>query len=298
MQYCLLLLVFCVIASTFSYKILVIVPYPSKSHFITFKRLFVGLAEKGHNVTVLSYYSLDKSIHNYRSIKFGGLEMFYSKEKINSILNIKHLTSNRKYLTYLMPLLIEESSQLSCDNGLNSTSVRNFLKEKNHFDLAIVQYFDSDCFLPLAKTFNAPIIRIHTCSLMAWSSDRYGNPNNPAYIPNNLLAFSDKMTFFERVENTLVTFVHDLYINVIAIKKDRTISMKYFGELSNTLHTDILNDSLLLVTTHYTFNLPRPLVPNVIEIGGIHIEKPQPMPQVRNGIKNKKGIVIKIGYTM
>lgn len=42
------------------------------------------------------------------------------------------------------------------------------------------------------------------------------------------------------------------------------------------------NTSLILVNTHYTIDGVRPLTPNVIEVGGIHIDKKQPkkLPEV------------------
>lgn len=57
-------------------------------------------------------------------------------------------------------------------------------------------------------------------------------------------------------------------------------SKKYLGE-------DILKEqdmdyrtSLLLSNSHFSFTRPRPLPPNVIEIGGIHITEDKPLPTV------------------
>lgn len=40
------------------------------------------------------------------------------------------------------------------------------------------------------------------------------------------------------------------------------------------------NISLIFVNTHFSIDYPRPLVPNIIEIGGVHIGTPKPLPTV------------------
>lgn len=56
-----------------SYKILGIFPSMSKSHFIVGHALMRGLAEAGHEVTVLSPYPQSKPVKNYRDIDVQGI---------------------------------------------------------------------------------------------------------------------------------------------------------------------------------------------------------------------------------
>lgn len=51
-----------------AYKILFAFPSPSKSHLIVVQGLSTYLAEKGHNVTVVSPFPLSKPMDNYRDI--------------------------------------------------------------------------------------------------------------------------------------------------------------------------------------------------------------------------------------
>lgn len=115
---------------------------------------------------------------------------------------------------------------------------------------------------------------------MAWTGYRYGNPENPAYMPNNFLPFSDEMTFIARLENTMLTVVQSIYYNIFEIRKNNELVGEYFGENAKTLESDVFKDSLLLVNTHFTLNLPKPLVPNIIEIGGINVDKNKSLPKV------------------
>lgn len=60
-----LLNVICVIKCV---NILVFAPMPFKSHFRGFQPLFKELAGRGHNLTVVSTFPLQKSIENYTDI--------------------------------------------------------------------------------------------------------------------------------------------------------------------------------------------------------------------------------------
>nr|CAH7741476.1 unnamed protein product [Callosobruchus chinensis] len=131
----------------------------------------------------------------------------------------------------------------------------------------------------LADIFNVPVIGLSSCTLMPWSSDRFANPIDTGYIPNNLLALSDRMSFLERVENTVVTTLHRFYFNYIMNANDRSIAKKYLGEEGSNIDNAIKRSSLMLVNTHFSLNLPRPFVPNIIEIGGVHIGESKPLPE-------------------
>lgn len=256
-------------------------PYPGKSHFDVFVRFFEALAQKGHNVTVLNHYPRADRMKNYRDIQIAGKDAFMRLD-ISSMLDLKNIKAKSRLVTYLQLFILEKLTETQCEIGFSSEAVQNFLKENNHFDLAITEYFNSDCFLTIAKKFDIPVVRVHSCTLMPWSNERYGNPDNPSYVPNNFLPFSDKMNFLQRVENLLLTVFQSVYFNYFVINTDKKVSMKYFGELGSTIDGDVRNDSLILVNTHYTVNLPRPLVPNVVEVGGIHLGQSNLLPQVSN----------------
>lgn len=54
--------------SIHGYKFLGVLHFGSKSHFIVGSALLKGLAEKGHEVTVISPFSLKKPMKNYVEI--------------------------------------------------------------------------------------------------------------------------------------------------------------------------------------------------------------------------------------
>lgn len=63
------------------FKILGIFPSPSKSHYYVGNALMKGLAEKGHEVTVISPFKEKESIKNYREVILEKtVEMFKESE--------------------------------------------------------------------------------------------------------------------------------------------------------------------------------------------------------------------------
>lgn len=59
----------CMSSLTCAYKILGVFPVGAKSHYIIGNSLMKGLAEKGHEVTVISPYKESTPIPNYRTIQ-------------------------------------------------------------------------------------------------------------------------------------------------------------------------------------------------------------------------------------
>lgn len=116
--------------------------------------------------------------------------------------------------------------------------------------------------------------------MMPWGYHRFGNPLNTAYIPNNFLPYSDRMNFLERVDNTLLTLIQTFYFTFIEIHLNNRLVGEYFGDNAKTLDSDIYKDSLMFINAHFSENFPRPMVPNVIEIGGIHIGNSLPLTHV------------------
>lgn len=59
---------FAIITITKCANILVFAPMPFKSHFRGFQPLFKELASRGHNLTVVSTFPLQKTLTNYTDI--------------------------------------------------------------------------------------------------------------------------------------------------------------------------------------------------------------------------------------
>lgn len=281
-QVIVLLLFILNIVSNSSYNILGIFPMTGKSHILFFQPILKGLAEKGHNVTVLSHFPLKENLETYKDIVIGDSKFFHDQVSKSPLYNLHEVDKTSRKTMYTTFLFLASIGEGSCEILFESESVKNFIKADNQFDVVITEYFNSDCSLAIGKKYDCPIMRLHSGPMMPWSDSRYGNPLNPAYIPNLFLRYSDKMSFLARTENSLLTLVQNVYFNWIVVRTNNDLVGRYFGKKAKTLLSDVTNDSLLLLNSHFTLNLRRPFVPNIIEVGGLHIGKETPLPLVSN----------------
>lgn len=246
-----------------SYKILALFPHPGKSHVDVFLPLTHTLAERGHQVTVVSHFPSTVR-DNLTDILLDCAEP--PKFDFDSL----QKKGPGNWLKF---------AQDTCRHAYRSTNLQVFLRENQSFDVILAEFFISDCFLGVVSRFRAPLIGLSSSSIIHWTNERFGNPTHPAYIPNNIMTYSDRLSFWERVENTMIGL---LYGNIFAeamMTLDESIAQEFLGIRLN-LREIVFNSSLLLVNTHFSLSLPRPLVPNVIEVGGIHIQNVKLLPNV------------------
>lgn len=96
------------------------------------------------------------------------------------------------------------------------------------------------------------------------------------------------MTFGERLINTIFGLVNDVHYRTIMIPKQDTLMRKYFGNDLPSIDEIIRNVSLVFINHHFSLAYPRPYVSNMIEIGGIHVDPPKPLPKASSFHTSKK----------
>lgn len=159
-----------------------------------------------------------------------------------------------------------------------------FQKLKNtskKYDLVITEIFGADCMLGFGFYFKTPIITLTSSINLPWGSDRFGNPDNPSYIPTYFSRFSSEMNFFERLENTITLISAKLLYFYFTYKDTNKIMQSFFGPEVPDVEDLTRNISLSLVNSHYSMSFSRPTVPNFIEVGGLHIKDSKPLSPVR-----------------
>lgn len=263
-----------------SYRILGIFPLTGRSHFLAFEPILKGLATKGHNVSVVGYFPSKARLSNYEDVVIGDQSFLFDEVDRNFLSDLHNIDPQSRLSMYATFIFLGVLGQMSCEKLFTSHAVQKFMENHDKYDIVITEYFNSDCARVLAKKINCSVVRVHSATLMPWTDNRYANPLNPAYVPNTFLPFSDKMTFWERTENTVLTLVQSIYFNVFVIRYNNYLADKVFGEVGHTLQKDIYDDSILLINAHFSLNSPRPYVPNIIEVGGVNVGNSKPLPLV------------------
>lgn len=88
------------------------------------------------------------------------------------------------------------------------------------------------------------------------------------------------MNFMERVGNIAMTLFETVYMNIFYWPSQNEIYDKAFPDPKPSLSDAMKNVNMVLLNSHFSMNYPRPYLPNMIEVGGLHINRvPNPLPQ-------------------
>ncbi|XP_044733442.1 UDP-glycosyltransferase UGT5-like, partial [Chrysoperla carnea] len=255
------------------YKILGVFPHGGKSHFFVFAPILRELARRGHEVTVISHFPEKNPLPNYTDISITGA----GKIGFNNI-PATAFSNTGIFTDFFGVIQFFAEAQKTCE-ALNYPQIQNLIRSNNTFDVILQENFNTDCFMALNYIFKAPSIGISSCTAMPWLHDRFGIPLNPSYKPLNFLAYGDKMTFYQRVSNTIQYFLHGFLLpDMFMTKQDDIVVRKYLGANIPSVADIAKNTSLFLINTHYTLNKAWAYPPNVIEISGVHLGKPKALP--------------------
>lgn len=264
-----------------SLRILGIFTHFGKSHFDVFQPIMQELSERGHDVTVLSY-------HPQPAAGYKDLVLESDIYTGNSLLAFDMLMPGYPG-QFLEVFLVHELAREGCEFGLKSQPVRELLKSKKKFDLIIIEAFNTDCYLGLVHRLKAPFIHISSSTSLPWFTSRFGQPDNPAYISNLFMGFSDKLGFGARVINTMDHIWTNLLYQYYITPRDYEFAKAAFGNDLPRLEDIAMNVSLYIINEHFTIQRSKPTVPAVINVGGVHLAKKviKKLPKVINIIKIK-----------
>ncbi|XP_049305186.1 UDP-glucosyltransferase 2 isoform X1 [Bactrocera dorsalis] len=255
----------CVTNYVESAKILAVFPFPGPSQYICVQSYLKTLAARGHEVTSVSAFPQKTPLKNFRDITIHIDQSHHDEAVISAIEQIAvgklaELQFAKEY-TSLTSLLV-----------FNNEDFQQLLHSDEQFDLIIIEVFYQDALYALGKHFKAPIIGVSSFGADIVIDQLVDNVSPLAYVPAPSGMNMDRMNFWQRLDNLYANTMELLYTHLEIIPEQQRYYEKYFPNATLRL-TDVRRDfSLLLLNQHYSFSWPRPLVPNAIEVAGMHIE--------------------------
>ncbi|XP_070500716.1 uncharacterized protein [Chironomus tepperi] len=267
------IILFLGIASSECSRILFIHPCMSKSTVLPLQVLAKQMAKNGHDVTFVSVYPLDKKYENYRDIKIEP-----SEEVLSYYQEMGKKVVDKPSPLQMLKAFDKVAFQLS-NETLQSKEVRGLMKEE--FDLVVVGYFLNDFLLGLADHFKCPSIVFFSGSHVSPINLMVGNPLSPEGAPHIFSQSNELSTFGHRVVNFLMNIIDRFIIRNLAYYKSKQIYEFNFPSDKYRPYDEVIRSvSLVLVNTHFTSSGPRPLLPNLVEVGGLQIQSnPNPLPE-------------------
>lgn len=160
-----------------------------------------------------------------------------------------------------------------------SENVQKLLSSNEKFDAVIVELFAIDSLIGFGQHLDCPVIGVNTFDGVYWNDVYTGNETPFAYIPMAFLDLPEKMTFSQRLTNTIYSQVEKLIYNFYNLRNHRKLYEKYFPKATKSFDEVHKSLSVLFMNNHVSTSSPRPLLPSMIGIGGIHIPEVKPLPE-------------------
>ncbi|CAH2090414.1 unnamed protein product [Euphydryas editha] len=248
-------------------NILGIFPYHGKSHFIVFKVYLEELAKRGHNVTVISHFPQADPPERYHDISLAG--------SLDSIED--NLPFHRSFLTLLeIGLSLTNSGNDNCKVLLANKDVQNIVKQKQKFDVIVIEQFNSDCALGIAYKLQVPVVGISSHVLMPWHYNRFGIPSNPSFVPFHFSEGGTKPTLMQKLERTVLDVYFKTIYYFFSQRRNQQTLAQYYDDIPplENLARDI---KFLFLYHNFILTGSRLFPANVIEVGGYHVTEAKPL---------------------
>ncbi|KAM4023844.1 UDP-glucuronosyltransferase 1A6-like [Anomaloglossus baeobatrachus] len=164
-----------------------------------------------------------------------------------------------------------------CKSLLDNTELIQSLKDEK-FDALLTDPITL-CGMILAEHLDVPnvnILRGMPCALDYISAQC---PSPFSYVPRFFTQYTDKMTFSQRVKNLLVRMLEPLYCGLSYSLWTKMASS--FLEKEVTIEQLLSRTSMWLLRYEFVFEFPRPIMPNMVFIGGVNCKSKKNLTKVR-----------------
>ncbi|KAK5645029.1 hypothetical protein RI129_006329 [Pyrocoelia pectoralis] len=241
----------------------------SFSHQILGRRLLLELASRGHHVTMLT-----PVLPKFNAANFTAIEMNLGEQGTGSGTNLFEFAKNN---IWDMVVNIDEVCLGWTETVLKDKNLQRLLRSNQHFDLVIMEQLGNDALKGICYHYNAICIVLSTMGPTWLTNEQMRNPSNPAFMPDMLVNYPPTMNFYERFHNAYAQYLRQVYFFTYTINQHNKLLQTYFPGAPHILEI-VYNVSLVLLNSHYSISNPASNLPNVIEIGGFHLDEPKTLP--------------------
>ncbi|KAI3355872.1 hypothetical protein L3Q82_004424 [Scortum barcoo] len=261
------------------------------SHWLSMKILVKELTKRGHEMTVLVPESslLISGSKDYKTevyqVPFTKAELDRKFSELGNGVFHKPPTMTSIFIDMQRLINFTTLQVKACEGLLNNQPLMSKLRGEG-FDTLL-----TDPFLPcgsvLAHLFSIPAVyflRGLPCQL-DYRANRCPAP--PSYVPVHSSGNTDVMTFPQRVKNMAMSFLESYLCNILYSNADQLVS-KYIAD-NMTYKGLISQGAIWLLRYDFVFEWPRPLLPNMVLIGGINCAKKAPLPEDLEEFVNGSG---------
>lgn len=244
---------------------------PYRSQYVFVKPLFEELAKRGHNLTIYTMFTNTKSPPKiYSEIDIKHCLPTFDASRIDEAVNP---TSVFQLLSIFKSAIPKSKNILQC------APIAELIDSNDRYDLLLTGILHNDWYVGFAYKFDVPMINVFANTLLPWFVDTIGGITNPSYVPN-LMNSDTEMNFFQRINNLYLYVMMKIFGNFYLIEPSQVVANEIFGDDVPLLKEIVKNTSVTLYNAHFTRNKPMPLVPSLIQVGGMNVLDAKKLPEV------------------
>ncbi|KAM8714198.1 hypothetical protein ACLKA7_014353 [Drosophila subpalustris] len=258
--------------------------FPGKSHFMMTNAIIRELVKRGHEVTFVTPFSLAKENlgSNYTEIlipQYNFWPSIMGMTNAKSILDMSDVST----LTFIKMAYIMGTE--STDFAFEQPEVLELIHAKDKvgkYDLLLVEQFFNEGALFLGHLYQIPTVTISTFGFAHYLSPLVGIVTPWSYVPHGWKPYTDRMTLMERIDSVYNCLTDDIIRAISYYPAQDAVLKKHFGDKFDFLPTIKQlerNISAFLLNSYMPLEAPRPVSFNMIQVGGLHIEEPKPLPK-------------------
>lgn len=268
---------------------LLVVPMDG-SHWFTMRSVVEKLIHRGHEV-VLVTPEVSWQLTNSFNMTVKTYSTTYTLEDLNREFQIFSDFQWKARQMSMFSMLMSESTKFfdyffsHCGSLFNDTKLVKYIEESS-FDAVFLDPFDM-CGLIVAKYFSLPAVVFTRGPFCHHLEESTQCPMPLSYVPRELSAFSDVMTFGERLRNHIWHLEERLFCHYF-VKRALEIASEIF-QTKVTAYDLYSQASVWLLRTDFVLDYPKPVMPNMIFIGGINCHEGKPLPKEFEAYVNASG---------
>ncbi|XP_008054240.1 UDP-glucuronosyltransferase 1-1 isoform X1 [Carlito syrichta] len=286
-----LYLLLCAVGPGISHARKVLLVPMDGSHWLSMRGTIQQLQQRGHEIVVLapdaSVYIKEGAFYTLKSYPVP-----FQKEDVEaSFVGLGH---NAFEDIPFLQRLIKTYKKIKKDSALLLSGCSHLLHNKELMASLMESRFDlmlTDPFLPcgpiLAQYLSLPIVFFLNSLPCSLDFEATQCPNPLSYVPRPLSVNSDHMTFLQRVKNTLIALTGCFMCNVVYSPYELLASEVLQRHV--TIQDLLSSASVWLLRTDFVKDYPRPIMPNMVFVGGINCLDNNPLSQEFESYINASG---------
>ncbi|NXM03632.1 UD11 glucuronosyltransferase, partial [Tyrannus savana] len=262
------------------------------SHWLSMLEVLDGLRQRGHEVVVVAP-EVNLHIKPSKNIVMKMYPVPFTQEEMDE--NVRGFTKDlfeggsflERFIRFYQRS--KKSSALflaTCTHLLYNRELMRYL-EDSKFDAIL-----TDPFLPcgqiVAEHLSVPslfFLQQMPCGLEHQATQC---PNPPSYVPRAFTDLTDHMTFLQRRVKNLLIGLSEPVLCYLFYTEYRNLASEFL-QRDVTMQELFSKASVMLMRYDFVFEFPRPVMPNMVYVGGINCVQKKPLSEEFEAMVNASG---------